>query len=40
MKRKIKNIWKKVKSWNDYWAFIERERMKAAKYTCSSGPLL
>jgi|TARA_R100000479_G_scaffold168118_1_gene108933 hypothetical protein len=40
MKRKIKNIWKKVKSWNDYWTFIEQERMKAAKYTCSSGPLL
>ena len=40
MKKIFNKIIKKVKAWNSYWKFIEQERMKAAKYTCSSGPLL
>ena len=40
MKKILKIIWNKVKAWNKYWAFIEKERMKAAEYTCSSGPLM
>ena len=40
MKKILKIIWNKVKAWNKYWAFIEKERMKAAEYTCSSGTLM
>ena len=40
MKKKISKIWNKIKAWNKYWAFIEKERMKASKYSNSSGPLL
>ncbi len=36
----MKKIINRIKKWNAYWAFIENERIKAAKYTCSSGPLL
>ena len=36
----MKKIIKRIKKWNDFWIMIEKERMKAAKYTCSSGPLL
>jgi len=40
MKRIFNKIWKRIKAWNAYWKFIEAERMKAAEYTGSSGPLL
>ena len=40
MKKIFRKICKKIKSWNDYWLFIEKEKMNAAKYTCSSGPLM
>ncbi len=40
MKRVFNKIWKQIKAWNAYWKFIEEERMKAAEYTGSSGPLL
>jgi len=36
----IKNLFtrivKRIKRWNDYWAFIENERMKAMEY-CGRG---
>ena len=40
MKKIFNKIWKRIKAWNTYWKFIEEERMKAAEYTGSSGPLL
>ena len=29
-------LWIKVKKWNDYWTFIEKERLKAMEY-CGRG---
>jgi hypothetical protein len=40
MKRVFNKIWKRIKSWNAYWKFIEEERIKSAKESGSSGPLL
>ena len=40
MKKIFNKIWKRIKSWHAYWVWIEEEKMKAAKYTGSSGPLL
>ena len=40
MKKIFKRIIKRIRKWNAYWAMIERERMKAAEYSGSSGPLL
>jgi len=40
MKEIFNKILKRIKAWNTYWKFIEEERMKAAEYTGSSGPLL
>jgi len=40
MKKIFNKILKRIKAWNTYWKFIEEERMKAAEYTGSSGPLL
>tara|TARA_R100001163_G_C4977424_1_gene134915 strand:+ start:366 stop:485 length:120 start_codon:yes stop_codon:yes gene_type:complete len=36
----INKIINKIKKINAYCVFIEKERIKAAEYTCSSGPLL
>tara|TARA_A100001201_G_scaffold52862_2_gene51996 strand:+ start:369 stop:491 length:123 start_codon:yes stop_codon:yes gene_type:complete len=40
MKKVFNWILKRIKAWNAHWKFIEEERMKAAEYTGSSGPLL
>ena len=31
---------KRLTKWWAYWVWIEEQRMKAAEYTCSAGPLL
>jgi|TARA_B100000925_G_C21710215_1_gene346287 hypothetical protein len=36
----IKKVIKKIKKWHAYWVWIEEQRMKAAEYTGSAGPLL
>jgi hypothetical protein len=36
----IKKIGKKIKKWHAYWVWIEEQRMKAAIYSCSAGPLM
>ena len=36
MKRLYKKIIKRIKRWNDYWAFIEQERINAMKH-CGRG---
>ena len=40
MKKLLKKVLKRINQWNDYWKFIEEEKMKASRYTGSSGPLL
>ena len=40
MKKLLKKVLKRINKWNDHWKFIEEEKMKASKYTESSGPLL
>ena len=36
----IKRILKRIKKWHAYMVWIEEQRMKAAEYTGSAGPLL
>ena len=36
MKIKMKKIIKRIKAWNDFWVFVEQERMNAMKY-CGKG---
>ena len=36
----IKRILKRIKKWHDYMVWIEEQRIKAAEYSCSAGPLM
>jgi hypothetical protein len=36
----MKKIVNKIKKWHAYWVWIEKQRMKAAIHSNSSGPLL
>ena len=36
----MKKLIKKLKKCWAYWTWIKEQRMKAAEYTCSAGPLL
>ena len=36
MKNILKKVCARLKKWNDYWTFIEKERLKAMEY-CGRG---
>jgi hypothetical protein len=36
----IRRILKRINKWHAYMIWIEEQRMKAAEYSCSAGPLM